>query len=142
VRVPIEQVEIVVGGMAQEQTTVGGKLSACGMSSINVGKSTWIALRVRGSLRGQPGDIAAHSSAVQILVGDAPLFSEPDAYAVLQQIEGAIAYVDTLAPRPEVQRFLQLRATLEAAHNRLHNRMHKQGIDHLHSPVLDHERVH
>lgn len=44
---------------------------------------------------------------------------------VLEQIEGAIAYVDTLAPRPQAQRFKQMRATLESAHNQLHQRMHR-----------------
>ena len=52
-----------------------------------------------------PDDIAAHTSAVQVLVDGSPLFSEADAMTVLDQIQGAIAYVDTLAPRPEARRF-------------------------------------
>ena len=93
-------------------------------------------------MRARPGDIAAHTSAVQVLVGDAPVFSQPDAVAVLEQIEGAIAdAVDTIAPRPEAQRFKQLRATLEAAHNRLHGRLHQQGVAHLHTPLHGHDRV-
>jgi hypothetical protein len=100
-----------------------------------VTESTWIAMRVRGSLRGRPGDIAAHSSTVQLLVGDAPIFRQPDAIAVLEQIEGAMAYVDTIATRPEAQRFWQRRATLESAHNRFHAQMHQQRIGHLHTPI-------
>jgi hypothetical protein len=92
-------------------------------------------LRVRGSYRGKPDEIAAHTSAIQILVGDEPIFSQADAITVLEQIEGAIAYVDTLAPRPEAQRFKQMRATLEAAHNQLHQRMHRAGIFHHHAPL-------
>jgi hypothetical protein len=69
------------------------------------------------------------------------LFVETDAMAVLEQIEGAIAYVDTLAPRPEAQRYKQLRATLESAHNRLHQRMHQQGIFHQHTPLHGHDRA-
>ncbi|MEA2585586.1 MAG: hypothetical protein QOF33_3671 [Thermomicrobiales bacterium] len=139
VRVPIEQVEIVLGGLVAEQIDTGGKLSASGCASVRVTDSTWIALRVRGSLRGRTGDIAAHTSAVQLVVGDAPIFCQPDAVAVLDQIEGAIAYVDTIAPRPEAQRFKQLRATLEAAHNRLHGRLHQQGVAHLHTPLHRHD---
>ena len=76
---------------------------------------------------------------MQTLVADSPLFNEPDASAVLEQIEGAIAYVDTIAPRPNAQRFREMRAVLEAAHNRLHQRMHAHGIYHEHTPVHGHE---
>jgi hypothetical protein len=137
VSLPIDQVEVVVGGLAVEQTTVHKGLSAKGSAQITLTHSTWIALRVRGSYKGQHGEIAAHSSAVQVLVEGKPLFSSKDATAVLEQIEGAIAYVDTIAPRPAAQRFKQMRATLEAAHNQLHQRMHNNGIFHRHTPLHD-----
>jgi hypothetical protein len=79
---------------------------------------------------------------VQVLVDGSPLFSEPDASEVLDQIQGAIAYVDTLAARPEVRRYRELRATLESAYNRLHQRMHQAGVYHthpLHDPAEPHE---
>jgi hypothetical protein len=97
---------------------------------------------VRGSYHGRADDIAAHTSAVQILVAGSRLFSEVDAGAVLDQIEGAIAFVDTLASRPAERRFRELRATLEMAHNRLHQRLHQAGIYHrhpLHDPGQPHE---
>jgi hypothetical protein len=53
-----------------------------------------------------------------------------------------MAYVDTIAPRPEARRFQELRATLEAAYNRLHQRMHAAGVYHrhpLHDPGQPHE---
>jgi hypothetical protein len=139
VSLPIDQVEIVVGGLAVEQIDTGRALSAQGSTELKIEQSTWAALRVRGSYRGEHGEIAAHTSAIQILVGDKPLFAPKDAMAVLEQIEGAIAYVDTLAPRPEAQRYKQLRATLESAHNQLHQRLHQQGIYHQHTPVHKHE---
>jgi hypothetical protein len=135
VGLPIEQVEVVVGGLATDAVNTGQALSATGTAQIRVTHSTWVALRVRGSYRGKPDEIAAHTSAIQILVGDEPIFSQADAITVLEQIEGAIAYVDTLAPRPEAQRFKQMRATLEAAHNQLHQRMHRAGIFHRHAPL-------
>jgi hypothetical protein len=61
---------------------------------------------------------------------------------VLDQIQGAIAYVDTLATRPDARRFRALRATLETAYNRLHQRMHAAGVYHrhpLHDPAQPHE---
>ena len=136
--VPIAQVEIVVGGEVADQVEVGNALSASGHRSILVTSSTRVALRVRGSYRGRAGDIAAHTSAVQVLVGGKPIFVETEALAVLEQIEGAMAYVDTLAPRPDEVRFKRLRATLESAYNRLHQRLHHDGVFHQHSPVHDH----
>jgi hypothetical protein len=142
VSLPIDQVEIVVGGLGVEQTTINKELSTSGSAQVKIAESTWIALRVRGSYRGKAGEIAAHTSAVQVLVAGKPLFSERDAMAVLNQIEGAIAYVDTIAPRPEANRFKQLRATLDAAYNRLHQQMHRNGIYHHHTPLHHHGETH
>ena len=142
VNVPIEQIEVVVGGLVAEQTDVGGQSSHRGSASIAIAESTWVALRVRGSYRGRDGDVAAHTSAVQVLVGEKPIFVKADAIAVLEQIEGSLAYIDTLAPRPEARRFKELRATIEAAYNRLHQRMHQQGIFHRHAPLHSHEAPH
>jgi len=124
-----------------EQVDCEGALSCTGSVSVSVSSSTWIAMRVRGSYHGRPDDIAAHTSAIQVIVGGAPLFSQPDAAAVLDQIQGALAYVDTLAPRAEARRHRELRATLEAAYNRLHSRMHRAGVYHTH-PLHDAARPH
>lgn len=142
VSLPIEQVEIVVGGFVAGQANVNGTLTATGNATVPVTESTWVALRVRGSYRGKPEEIAAHTSAVMVIVGGQPLFAPKDATAVLEQIEGAIAYVDTIAPRPEAQRFKQMRATLEGAYNRLHHRLHQAGVFHRHTPVHRHEAGH
>jgi hypothetical protein len=142
VSVPIEQVEIVVGGLVVEQVNTDKVLAVSGQASVRIDDSTWIALRVRGSYHGRAGDIAAHSSAVQVVVGDRPLFVAADGMAVLEQIEGAIAYVETLAPRPEARRYKQLRATLETAYNRLHQRLHRQGVFHQHNPLHGHGHAH
>lgn len=142
VGLPIEQVEVVVGGLCVAQTTVGKQLRAEGSADVRVTDSTWVALRVRGSYHGKQHDVAAHTSAVQLRVEGKPLFSQPDAMTVLEQIEGAIAYVDTLAPRPEALRFKQLRATLEAAHNQLHQRLHRAGVFHQHTPLHTHDAPH
>ena len=135
---PIYAVEVVVGGFAVEATSVNGALEASGSCEINVGESTWIALRVRGSHAGRGGEIAAHSSCVQARVDGQRPFKREDALAVLEQIEGALAYVDTLAPRPAAERYKKIRATIEAAHNRLHQLMHRQGIYHEHNPLHQH----
>lgn len=133
VRVPIDRVELIVGGAVQDEIHVGGERSARGRAAIPIARSTWVALRVRGSCRGQTDEIAAHTSAVQVLVEGSELFSEPDATAVLDQIQGAIAYVDTLATRPDPHRLGALRATLETAHDRLQRRIHAAGAHHRHA---------
>jgi hypothetical protein len=142
VRLPIERTEVVVGGLVCDDMHVAGRLSARGVAQVRVATSTWIALRIRGSYRNEGDDIACHTSAVQVLVEGSDLFSEVDSMAVLDQIQGAIAYVDTLAPRADARRFQELRATLEGAYNRLHQRMHAAGLYHrhpLHDPATPHE---
>ena len=142
VSLPIDQVEVIVGGLVQEQVNVNKELSASGSAEVKVENSTWIALRVRGSYKGKHGEIAAHTSCVQVLVDGKPIYSQADATTILEQIEGAIAYLDTIAPRPEATRMKQMRATLEAAHNRLHQQMHRDGVYHDHSPLHDHGHEH
>ena len=135
---PIDTVEVVVGGFATEARSVDGELAASGSCAVTARESTWIALRVRGSHGGRAGEIAAHSSCVQVRVDGARPFKRDDAIAVLEQIEGAIAFVDTLAPRPAAQQYKKIRAAIEAAHNRLHQLMHRQGIYHEHNPLHQH----
>lgn len=142
VRMAIDRVKVIAGGLVAEEIAVAGELSMRGRAAVFVPRSSWLALRVRGSYRGDPAEIAAHTSAVQVLVEGSELFSAHDSMTVLDQIQGAIAYVDTLATRPEARRFRALRATLETAYNRLHQRMHAAGVYHrhpLHDPAQPHE---
>jgi hypothetical protein len=142
IRVPIEAVEIVVGGEGAQSVAVQGSLRSEGGAAVRVSASTWIAVRVRGGYHGRAGDVAAHTSAVQVLVEGSELLSPADGMAVLEQIQGAIAYVDTIAPRPEARRFAALRATLATAYDRLHQRLHAAGVYHhhpLHDPGQSHE---
>jgi hypothetical protein len=141
VRMPVDRVEIIDGGVVAAEFHVGG-LSGHGTAAVTVARSTWIAVRVRGSYRGRLDDVSAHTSAVMVAVSGSELFTAADSMTVLEQIQGAIAYVDTIAPRPEVRRYKQLRATLERAYNVLHQRMHAAGIYHrhpLHDPAHPHE---
>lgn len=138
-RLPIWEVETVIDGHAVDTWVIQGGMEAEGGIRLPIYESCWVALRVRGSYRNRMDDVACHTSAVQVLVGDQPLFNETDADAVLCQIEGAMAYVDILAPRPaDASRFRQMRAVLEGAHNRLHQRMHRHGVYHKHTPLHRH----
>jgi hypothetical protein len=138
VSVPVSAVEVIVGGLLHETVSVNA-LAASGSVSLPVAASSWVAVRVRGSYHAAtPEQIAAHTSAVQVRVAGARPWAEADADLVLTQIEGALAYVDTLAPRADAVRYRALRATLEAAHNRFHQMMHRHGVFHAHTAVHDH----
>ena len=142
VAVPVDRVELVAGGLVAEDVTLAASLEASGQATLRVAESTWIAARVRGSYHALTDPIAAHTSAVQVIVGDQPLFREVDAADVLDQIQGALAYVDTIAPRRDVRQLQRIRATLEGAYGQLHARLHAAGSYHrhpLHDPARPHE---
>lgn len=139
---PINRVEVVVGGYTVESLSLNNVLASQGNIDLNIKESTWVALRLRGSHYGNKRDIAAHTSSVQVRVDGKLPFSKADAITVLEQIEGTIAYIDTLAPRPEAIQYKKLRATIESAHNRLHQLMHRQGVYHEHSPLHRHSEYH
>ena len=61
-----------------------------------------------------------------------------DAMTILEQIEGALAYLDTVGTRAEDVAYKRMRLILHSAHRSLHNRMHQLGTYHDHTPVTDH----
>ena len=65
-----------------------------------------------------------------------------DALTILEQIEGSIAYLDTIGTRAEDKVYKRMRLVLVSAHRKLHNRMHTQGHYHDHTPVTDHPEHH
>ena len=143
VRLPVTSVEVVVGGRMASQESFNKVTSAEGTLDLTIDESTWIAVRVRGTYNDtEPDRIAAHTSAVQVLKADAPVYKQVDAVEMLKQIEGAIAYIDTIASRPDADRYRKMQLTLESAYNRLHQRMHQQGVFHQHTPLHEHGHEH
>ncbi|MER8396370.1 CehA/McbA family metallohydrolase [Mesorhizobium sp. M1340] len=134
VSVRTRAVEVICNGLVREQFR-HDHLSSTGHCSFHVAESCWVAIRVRGSVAGRVDDIAAHTSSVFVEVGERPIFATTDAVAVLAQIEGSIAYLDTLAPRSSEAKQARMRAALELAHHQLHHRLHHQGVGHTHSPI-------
>ena len=90
VSVPIDQVEVIAGGLVAEQVNAGERL-ARQRQRLGARSPTRPGSRCAcaAATAAAQGDIAAHTSAVQVVVGDKPLFVETDAMAVLEQIEGA-----------------------------------------------------
>ena len=62
-----------------------------------------------------------------------------DAVTILEQIEGAMAYLDTVGTRAEDAAYKRMRLVLTSAHRTLHNQMHQMGCYHDHTPLTNHE---
>jgi len=138
VTVPMSRVELIVNGEIRESAAVGAA-AAGGHWSVRVDRSAWLALLVHGCQPGKPEIIAAHSSPVMVGVEGSALLAAADAVTILEQIEGALAYLDTVGTRADVAAYRRMRLVLVSAHRSLHNRLHQQGYYHSHTPPTDHE---
>ncbi|MBL8209027.1 MAG: hypothetical protein JNM09_32815, partial [Blastocatellia bacterium] len=69
-------------------------------------------------------------------------FSAVDAVTMLDQIEGALAYIDTIGTRADDASYKRMRMTLTAAHRKLHNELHRRGHHHHHTHSHDHHHHH
>lgn len=140
VTVPLSRIELVVNGETRDIVTIpSGQQEAQGSLSVKVDKSSWIALRVRGSYSDKHEMIAAHSSPVMVKVDGTEFFAAADAMSILEQIEGAIAFIDTVSTKAQAMAYKAAKMTLTAAHRSLHNKMHNAGYYHDHSPMDEHK---
>ena len=137
VTVPMSRVELMVNGEIRESRSVK-KWEDSGSWSVKIDKSSWVALLVRGHYRDKPEIIAAHSSPVMVDVKGSQFFAAADALTILEQIEGAMAFLDTVGTRAETVQYKRMQMVLTSAHRSLHNRMHKAGYFHKHTPAEDH----
>ncbi len=137
VTIPMSRVELVVNGEIRESAAVEPE-SGSGNWSVRVDKSAWLALLVRGHYPDKPEIIAAHSTPVMIMVAGSPMLAAADAVTILEQIEGAVAFLDTVGIREDDRSYKRMRLILTAAHRKLHNRMHQQGFYHEHTPITNH----
>jgi len=135
VTIPVTAIELVINGDTVDGAKFDGLLGEkSGYFTVNIKESSWIALRVRGKTDGGPEIITAHTSAVFVIVDGKPIFNAPDAVTILDQIEGATAYVKTLGTKAQESQFKLALAALSGAHRALHNKMHAAGHFHNHSP--------
>jgi hypothetical protein len=137
VTVPMSRVELIVNGEIRESRAVRPDQDA-GSWSVRIDRSSWLALLVRGHYRDRPEIVTAHSSPVMGEVEGAPFGAAADALTILEQIEGALAYLDTVGTRAETARYRQMRLVLTSAHREMHNRLHRIGHYHRHAPPHDH----
>jgi len=129
---------LIVNGEIRESLTVSTG-EASGHWSVKVNKSSWLALLVRGHYSDKPEIVTAHSSPVMISVEGSTMLPAADALTILEQIEGALAYLDTVGTRAEDEVYKRMHLVLESAHRSLHNRMHQLGYYHDHTPMTHHK---
>jgi hypothetical protein len=141
VTVPMSRIELIVNGEIRESVAVA-PWQAAGAWRVAMPCSGWLALLVRGQYADQPEMVAAHSSPVRVEVAGSPILAAADAVTILEQIEGALAYLDTVGTRADDLTYKRMRLVLEAAHRALHNRMHQAGHFHAHTPPADHAGHH
>jgi hypothetical protein len=137
VTIPMSRVELIVNGEIRESIEVS-PWEKSGHWTTKIEKSSWLALLVRGHYDDQPEIVAAHSSPVMIAIEGSPLLAAADAVTILEQIEGALAYLDTVGTRAEEEAYKRMRLVMTAAHRSLHNRMHQMGYFHEHAPTKNH----
>ncbi|MEW5814005.1 MAG: CehA/McbA family metallohydrolase [Spirochaetota bacterium] len=137
VTIPLSRVECIVNGEIRASKVVD-RWQDSGSWSVKVDRSSWIALLVRGHYPDKPEIVTAHSSPVMIEVAGTPFGAAADTLTILEQIEGALAYLEVLATRVETKRYREMRLILESAHRKIHNGMHNRGWFHDHTPVMDH----
>jgi hypothetical protein len=138
VTVPMSRVELVVNGEIRESQAVE-PWQAAGSWRVKVERSSWLAVLARGHYGDKPEIIAAHSSPVMVDVEGSPMLAAADALTILEQIEGALAYLDTVGTRRDDMTYKRMRLVLEGAHRSLHNRMHRLGQYHDHNVVQNHD---
>ncbi|VAW21292.1 hypothetical protein MNBD_BACTEROID01-367, partial [hydrothermal vent metagenome] len=141
ITIPMTRVELIVNGEVKESVAVS-KWEGSGNWKFKVAKSSWVALLVRGHYEDKPEIITAHTSPVMIKVKDSKMLAAADALTILEQIEGAKAYLETIGTRAEDKAYKRMKMVLESAHRALHNRMHALGYDHIHTPTTDHPEHH
>ncbi|MBW2370212.1 MAG: CehA/McbA family metallohydrolase [Deltaproteobacteria bacterium] len=134
VTVPMSRVDLIVNGEIRESQTVDAE-SDEGNWSLQLDNSSWLALLVRGHYSGKPEIITAHSSPVMVQLEGSPFMAAADAITILEQIEGALTFIDTIGTRADVETYKRMRLVLTSAHRTLHNRMHQQGYTHHHPSV-------
>jgi hypothetical protein len=141
VTLPMTRVELVVNGEIRESRQVDPTAQR-GNWNVKVDRSSWLALLVRGARKGRTEMIAAHSSPVMAAVAGQPFFAAADALTILHQIEGALAYLDTVGTRAETAAYRRMRLLLTSSFRELHNRLHRAGHYHDHTAATNHAEHH
>jgi hypothetical protein len=136
VTVPMTRVDLVMNGQVIESQVCKND-SCSGSWSVDVKRSSWLALLIRGQYPGKAELIAAHSSPVMVEVEGSRYFQPSDAVTILEQIEGSLAYLDILGTRASELVYKRMRLELTSAYRSLHNQLHQEGYFHEHNLTVE-----
>jgi hypothetical protein len=137
--IPVTRIQLIWNGEVKEmKTTDPSQTEFAGSWSFNTKESGWLALRIFGKHPDRNEIVAAHSSPVMVKVGDKQIYSSMDAMSILEEIEGASAYIKSVATRATERQYAAIMAQLTAAHRKLHNYMHLNEVYHDHTHDHDH----
>lgn len=132
--VPFNRLEVVLNGhVVASREAASGTRELKLTERIRVPGPGWMAARCSselGPVTTWEFMVQAHTSPVYLVVPGQELFSPQTASYMLTLIDGAQAYVENLAIRPDAQKFAQVRSVFEDARSRLHRRLHAHGIPH------------
>lgn len=131
--VPIHRLEVVLNGqVVARREENAGTLEMSLNEKIRVPGPAWLAARCHSQV--EPTAviggtwsyaITAHTSPVYVQIPGQELFSTAVAAYMLTLIEGAEAWLDRLAIRPDPEQFEKVRKTFREARERLHRRLHQ-----------------
>jgi hypothetical protein len=131
---PIRKVEVVLNGhVAATRTDMSGPRELFLREKIEVSGPGWIAARCESQVTGSVPWFwfyrrPAHTSPVYLHVPGQEPFSESAANYFLNLIDGTQLWAQTLATRPDAQRYARVLKVLSDAHDTLHRRMHAHGM--------------
>ena len=124
--VPIHRLEIVRNGrVVASREEKGGASEILLRETIPADGPGWIAARCASRLETPGFRVAAHTSPVYLTAAGSELFSAPVAAYMLTLIDGAEAWVEQLATRPDTERFQRVLQVFKEARARVHARMHQ-----------------
>ena len=103
-----------------------------------IDRSSWVALLVRGHYPDKTEVITAHTSPVMIEVAGSEFHAAADAVTILEQIEGALVFLDTVGTRAEDRVYRRMRLKLTSVYRKLHDELHSRGVFHEHSEPMEH----
>ena len=132
---PIHRLEVVFNGrvIASRERHEGAREMIL-KDQLQVPGPGWIAARCSSQYSsagtGQVPGKVAHTSPVYIAVPGQEVFSPPAASYFLTLIDGAQTWAETLAIRPDAQRYEKVLQLFRNARAELHRRLHEHGIEH------------
>jgi hypothetical protein len=134
---PIHRLEVVFNGrVVASREEPAGTRELILKDEVRVPGPGWLAARCSSRYRsfgyGQVPGKLAHTSPLYIVVPGQELFSPSAAAYFLNLIDGAQAWVENLATRPDPERFENIVRFFTGARAELHRRLHQHGIEHDH----------